>query len=297
MATLREIRRRIGGVKSTQKITRAMKMIAAVKMRRAQEAVVQARPYARELKKLLAQLAAVVDVKANPLFAVRPVEKVCIVVVTADRGMCGAFNSNIIRKTEQHVRSKYAAQHAAGNVHLICVGRKGYDYFKKNNYPIGNYHIGLFSGLVFEKAIGIATEGSEGFLGGTFDCVDVIYNEFKSVVQQHVVIERVLPLRPSDIEGSGVASSKQVDYIYEPSGEAIIAALVPKHLNFLFWHVLLESFASEMGARMTAMENATTNATDLIRELQLSYNKARQASITKELLEIVSGAEALKQAG
>ncbi len=304
MATLREIRSRIVGVKSTQKITKAMKMVSAAKLRRAQDAVISARPYARKMKELLRHLAGVVDVTANPLFAVRDLKHVAVVVVTADRGLCGAFNANIIRAAVNHIRTNYAELNAAGKVRLICVGRKGFDFFLKNNYHIANKHLGIFAGLNFGKAQRIVTEVVEGFLKADYDRVEIVYNEFKSIIQQRVIIDQMLPIPSQDVTSQSANPQSairnpqsQIDYIYEPSSAEIVAALVPKHLNFQLWRILLESNAAEQGARMTAMDNATTNASDLIHDLQLSYNKARQASITKELLEIVSGAEALKKAG
>ena len=309
MATLREIRRRISGVKSTQKITKAMKMVAAAKLRRSQDAVIAARPYARKMKELLQQLSGVVDVTAQPLFASREVKNVAIVVVTADRGLCGAFNANIIRSAAQHIRTRYPELQASGNVKLIVIGKKGHDFFLKNEYHIAEKHLGIFSSLNFSKAQEIAGEFVRRYLRGEYDRVEIIYNEFKSIVHQKLVIDQLLPIphaapqpsvkdasQPQLHDGSHAGGKSGIDYIYEPSVTEIIAALLPKHLNFAIWKVLLESNASEQGARMTAMDNATTNASDLIRELQLSYNNARQASITKELLEIVSGAEALKQA-
>ena len=308
MPTLREIRRRISGVKSTQKITKAMKMVAAAKLRRAQDAVISARPYARKMKELLQHLASVVDVTAHPLFAARELKNVAVIVVTADRGLCGAFNANIIRAAAAHVRMNYADMHAAGKVKLISVGKKGVDFFAKNNYHIASKHIGIFAGLNFSNAQAIVGEVVEGFLTGEYDRVEVVYNEFKSIMQQRVVIDQTLPIPSQEVNPQPKADAlaqkshiahhtSQVDYIYEPSSAEIISALVPKHLNFQVWRILLESNAAEQGARMTAMDNATTNASDLIHDLQLTYNKARQASITKELLEIVSGAEALQHAG
>jgi F-type H+-transporting ATPase subunit gamma len=198
-----------------------------------------------------------------------------------------------------HIRANYADLHAAGKVKLICVGRKGFDFFVKNNYEIVNKHVGIFAGLNFGTAQRIISEVVQNFLKGDYDHVEIVYNEFKSIIQQRLVIEQVIPIPAQDIVPSSQNPNpkSQVDYIYEPSSAEIVSALVPKHLNFQMWRVLLESNAAEQGARMTAMDNATTNASDLIRTLQLSYNKARQASITKELLEIVSGAEALKKAG
>lgn len=296
MATLREIRRRISGIKNTQKITKAMKMVAAAKLRRAQEAVVAARPYARKMKGILRHLARKVDVTAHPLFAEREVTSVALIVVTGDRGLCGAFNGNIIRTTATHIRKNYPALAAAGKVKLICIGKKGSDYFVKNHYAIIGKHIGIFSGLQFKRVQEIVAGVTQGYLRGEFGRVEIIYNEFKSIAQQRLIIEQMLPI-PSTEEPGDTAVMRRADYIYEPSGSDIIAGLVPRHLNFQIWRVLLESNAAEQGARMAAMDNATTNAAEFIETLQLSYNKARQASITKELLEIVSGAEALKKAG
>lgn len=292
MATLREIRRRIAGVKSTQKITKAMKMVAAAKLRRAQDAIISARPYARKMNELLQHLAGAVENATNPLLIPRPIERVLLVVVTADRGLCGAFNANIIKAGVTHMKTNYAELYKAGNLKLECVGKKGYDYFIKHDYKIISKHIGIYSSLNFSHARVIMEELVRGYLAGQFDRVEVIYNEFKYVTQQNIVVEQLIPI---PLEQPNLKS--QTDYIYEPSSAAIISSLVPKHLNFQMWRILLESNAAEQGARMTAMENATTNAQDLIRVLTLSYNKARQAAITKELLEIVSGAEALKKAG
>ena|SRR5258706_16422515 len=214
MATLREIRRRIGGVKSTQKITKAMKMVAAAKLRRAQDAVIAARPYAKRMKNLLQQLSAVVDVTANPLFAERPVTKTAIVVVTADRGLCGAFNSNIIRAAAAHIRTKYGEMNAAGNVKLIMVGRKGNDFFSKNNYTIAGKHLGIFAGLDFSHAQTVINEVVQGFLGGEYDRVEIVYNEFKSIIQQRVVIDQLLPIPSTEVSQSAKPQASQTDYIY-----------------------------------------------------------------------------------
>ncbi len=299
MATLREIRRRIGGVKSTQKITKAMKMVAAAKLRRAQDAVIAARPYARKMKELLQQLSGKVDLSAHPLFAARPVHSVALIVVTSDRGLCGAFNSSIIRTAAGHIRTDFADLQAAGKVRLVCVGRKGFDFFLKNRFDVREKYLGIFSALNFGHAQAIMDELVRGYRAGEVDRVEIVYNEFKSIAQQRITVETLLPI-PREALAPKQPVPKLVsliDYIYEPSSEAIVTELVPRHLHFQLWRILLESNAAEQGARMTAMDNATTNASDLIRTLQLSYNKARQASITKELLEIVSGAEALKQEG
>jgi F-type H+-transporting ATPase subunit gamma len=293
MATLRDIRRRIAGVKSTQKITKAMKMVAAAKMRRAQENIMQARPYARKIAGMLRDLTATVDPAAFPQLAQREINAVAIVVVTADRGMCGAFNSNVFKAAVAHIESNYKQLNAEGNVKLILVGKKGAEFFIKRGYSVYAKHIGVYQGLNFASAQTITREIVDGFMKGHFDKVEVVYNEFKNAAQQRLVVEQFLPVPP---EEKNQASHQKIDYIYEPTADLILTELVPKHLNFQMWRILLESNAAEQGARMTAMENASTNARDLIRVLELNYNKARQAAITKELLEIVSGAEALRQA-
>ncbi len=296
MATLRDIRNRISAVKSTQKITKAMKMVAAAKLRRAQEAMIAARPYAKTMKQLLQHLSTKVDVTASSYFVERPVKSVAVVVVTADRGLCGSFNANLIKTAVNHINKNYAELQAAGQVKVICVGRKSFDYFNKRNYKVVSKHTGIFAGMNFQTAKNIVKELLEGYEKGEFDKVEIIYNEFKTITQPRIATDQYLPIVAEEHNHQATVSKSQVDYIYEPSSESIMEALLPKHLNFQLWRVLLESNASEQGARMAAMDNATTNASELINALQLSYNKARQASITKELLEIVSGAEALKKA-
>ncbi len=299
MATLRDIRRRINGVKSTQKITKAMKMVAAARLRRAQENIVSARPYARKMREMLRDLIGAADISINPLLQSREVKNVAIVVVTSDRGLCGSFNSNIIKTTINYIEHTYKELNAAGGVKLYCVGRRGFVFCSKHGYAISGKKVLFFNTLNFSQTQEIARDLINGYLDGTFDKIEIVYNEFKSVVQQKIVIEEFLPIPAAQLdtrEGGPTAWSYSVDYIYEPSVSAIINSLIPKYLNFEIWRVLLESNAAEQGARMTAMDNATTNASEIISSLQLSYNKARQAAITKELLEIVSGAEALRKA-
>jgi len=272
-----------------------MKMVAAAKLRRAQEGIVSARPYARKISELLRHLVPHVDVTLNPLLVPREVSKLAIVVVTSDRGLCGAFNTNIIKATEQEVRSNKSGDE--NGLKMITIGKKGFDYFRKRDYELYSKHVGIFGDLEFNRARTIVAELTEGYLTGQFDKVVVIYNEFKSVIQQRIVVEQLLPIPPEEISAKEEKSLAQVEYIYEPSSDEIINALIPKHLNFQIWRILLESNAAEQGARMSAMDNATENARELLKELTLSFNNARQAAITKELLEIVSGAEALKKAG
>lgn len=299
MATLREIRRRISGVKSIQKITKAMKMVAAARLRRAQEGIVSARPYARKIRDLIAHLITEVDASINPLLQVRDVKRVLIVVVTSDRGLCGAFNANIIRAAVHHIQSRYQdLMEGEPRLRLVTVGKKGCEYFGKRNYELYSKYPGIFHDLDFGKARGIMGQLVTGYLAGEFDKVEVIYNEFKNVLQQRVVIEQLLPIPPEEIKQTSAGKTRSyVEYIYEPSSKAIVDQLLPKHLNFQMWRILLESNAAALGAQMSAMDNATENAKELITDLTLSYNKARQASITKELLEIVAGAEALRKAG
>lgn len=298
MATLREIRRRISGVKSIQKITKAMKMVAAARLRRAQEGILSARPYARKIKELTAHLVSEIDTSIHPLLLPREVKKTLLVVVTFDRGLCGAFNSNIIKTATSYVRDNFPAdKRVEHQIRLLCIGKKGNEFFSKRDYEIHSRHVGIFQHLEFMNAKAIMAGLVSGYLAGEFDKVDVIYNEFKNVLQQRIVIEQLLPIPSEQLtnEGPYVVRS-QVDYIYEPSLKEIIDDLLPRHLNFQMWRILLESNAAGLGAQMSAMDNATENAKELITDLTLSYNKARQASITKELLEIVAGAEALKKA-
>src|SRR5512140_2345797 len=254
MATLREVRRRIAGVKTTQKITRAMKMVATAKVRRAQTAVVSARPYARKLQELLGHLAPSIEPTPQSLVVPRPVAAVAIVVVTADRGLCGAFNPNVVRFVERHIASSYGAGATPTPVRLFCIGKKGADYFGRRGQTIIGRYTGVYDHLAFSRVREIATEIIAGYQRGDYDRVEVVYNEFKSIVQQRLTIEQFLPIQPP--AQAETTHTVPTDYIYEPSSQGIIEALVPKHLNFHLWRVVLESNAAEQGARMAAMENA-----------------------------------------
>ena len=289
MATLRDIRRRIKGVRNTQQITKAMKMVAAAKLRRAQENVINARPYARKISTMLSHLVTEDDIN-NPYIKEKEVHNVAIVIVTADRGLCGAFNANIIKETSRYIEEE--TKNGSIKTSVFCVGKKGFDFFNKRNYNIAGKSIGFFNTLKYESALLISEELIKMYLDGTFDKVVIIYNEFKSIIQQKIVTEQFLPVPIS--ENSPEENKTKPYYIYEPDQESIFNYLLPKHLKAQIWRILLESNAAELGARMTAMDNATTNARDLIRTLQIKYNKERQAAITKEILEIVSGANALK---
>jgi F-type H+-transporting ATPase subunit gamma len=285
MATLREIRRRINSIKSTQQITRAMKMVAAAKLRKAQDNIVAARPYAYKIEEMIRHLISQLEEIDEPLLAMRSPERMLLVVITSDRGLCGSFNSNIIKRTLRHMED-----HKDKEISLVCIGRKGYDFFRKRNFNIVEKYINIFNPLEYVTAREITGFLVSQYVKEQTDRIEIIYNEFKNAVQQNVVVEKYLPLSGEEFEGE----LKNVDYIYEPDRLVLLNALLPKHLNIQSWRILLESNAAEQGARMTAMENATENAGDLISELTLTYNKARQATITKEISEIVGGAEALR---
>lgn len=290
MATLKDIRTRIKGVKSTQQVTKAMKMVAAAKLRRAQESAVQARPYAAKLKEMLGSLSTKVDTSLNPMLSARDeVGRVLVVLITSDRGLCGAFNTNIIKVAQKVMTVDHADLHKSGKVDLICAGSKGYDFFRKRDYRILKGYPGVFQNLDFSVAKEIAEQASGMYLRGEVDKVVVVYNEFKSVLAPNLKSEVLLPITP---EGSGDEGGS--DYLYEPSPASIIDVLVPKHLNTQVWRMMLESNAAEQAARMAAMDSATENAKELLRLLNISYNRARQAAITTELSEIVAGAEALQ---
>ena len=278
-----DLRRRIRSVKNTQQITKAMKMVAAAKLRRAQERMMAARPYSAALRKVLASLSTRVDMSQHPLLAAREQEnKVLLLVVTADRGLCGAFNTNIIRAAQNAIADKGWA-----DVHLTTIGRKATDFFKRRPMP-KKHQTTLLQALAPEAIREIATSLATDFVSGEYDAVYVLYNEFQSIIAQRVALDRLLPLERPEVD----AAAPAIEYIFAPGPEEILSELLPKHIEFQLYRVLLESAASEQGARMTAMEAATKNASDMIGHLTLTYNRIRQASITKEIIEIVSGAAA-----
>ncbi|HFE65356.1 MAG TPA: ATP synthase F1 subunit gamma [Caldithrix sp.] len=287
MATLREIRRRIVSVKSTQQITKAMKMVASAKLRQAQEKIFAARPYSFQIDEIIRHLVATVEEPEDPLLEMRPAQRVLLVAVTADRGLCGAFNGNIIKQVLHQIEF-----HRDKEVSLVCIGRKGNDFFSKRNYQIRNRYVRIFDHLDFTKAQEITSFIVNEYRSRETDLVEFVYNEFKNAVQQNVVVEKYLPLTTKEFQGG----KTNVDYIYEPDKASLLTAMLPRHLNMQTWRILLESNASEQGARMTAMENATDNAEEMIHDLTLFYNRTRQAAITKEISEIVGGAEAMKSA-
>ncbi|HZZ86404.1 MAG TPA: ATP synthase F1 subunit gamma [Anaeromyxobacteraceae bacterium] len=292
MPNLRDIRKRIGSVKSTRQITKAMKMVAAAKLRRAQDAILKTRPYATLLERALAEVAAragaAAEKPAHPLLAPRTASKAEVVLVTSDRGLAGAFNSNVLRRTQRFM-TENADRYA--EVRVSTIGRKARDYFKSRRVTMQADYTGVHQHLRFEKAQEIAQELTARWLAGEVDAVFLCYNEFKSAISQNVVVRQLLPVEnPAPTE----AQATSIDFLYEPAREQLLADLLPRHISMQVWRALLESAASEHGARMTAMESATKNAEEMIGKLTLDYNRARQAYITKELMEIVSGAEALK---
>jgi len=290
MATLRDIKRRIVGVKNTQKITRVMKMIAAAKLRKARTNILNARPYTDKIASIVLKLPAEDDLSSNPFFAQRDVKNVAIVVVTADRGLCGSFNQNIIKETERYINKELKAEDI--KLQLFCAGKKGVDYFRKRDYEIIGADSGLFSSLEYNSALNIYNTIVPKFLDGAIDKVVLIYNSFVSIINQKLEIKQLLPITTES--GSEEKHNDDINYIYEPNRGYIFKYIIPKHLKAQLWRTLLESNAAELSARMTAMDNATNNADELIKSLNLTYNKERQAAITREILEIVSGANALK---
>jgi F-type H+-transporting ATPase subunit gamma len=300
MANVRDYRTRIRSVKSTQQITRAMKMVAAAKLRRAQDRILAARPYARKMLEVLSSLAARANPDKHPLLVRRPEEKVLVVVIAADKGLCGSFNTNIVNRARAVLDDLAASSGSTSRtIQVDIVGRKARDWFRRRQYPVRRVQVDLIRDVTLEDARGIATNLIEQFSSGAIDSVCLVYNEFKSVIQQRVVVEPLLPIPratfgPGAFEAADAVAPPPEDYIYEPDQEALFAALLPKHVMIQVHRVLLESAAAEHGARMTAMENATRNAGEMIDSLTLQMNKIRQASITKEILEVVSGAEALK---
>ena len=287
MATLRDIRRRIRSVQSTQKITRAMKLVAAAKLRRAQERITEARPYARKMAELLGSLVTRVDAEAHPLLARRTTGRRRLVIITADKGLCGAFNSNVLRAALQFLRAP-----GQTDVTLVVVGKKARDFYRRRQWTVKSEMLGVFDRLAYSHAQELAGELVRSYLAEEVDEVHLIYNEFRSVAVQRVKREQLLPIEKEGVTGDQAPAG---DYIYEPSADGILAALLPRHVITQVFRALMESVAGEHGARMTAMESATKNAKEMIDLLSIQYNKARQERITKELLDIVGGAEALRQ--
>ncbi|MDT7855902.1 ATP synthase F1 subunit gamma [Rubrivirga sp. S365] len=304
MASLRDIRTRIGSVKNTQQITRAMKMVAAAKLRRAQERIFSTRPYAFKIREMIGHLRQRLDVTSHPLFEARDeVEGALLIVVTSDRGLAGAFNTNILKVAEATIAERFAAQRDAGRLRIVAVGRKAHEYFGKRGFTLVGDFQGLFNDLRFPRAGQITDLAVEGYLAGEWDVVEVVYNEFKNTITQNRIAEQLLPIpaeafftpvmeEAADLD-TAAGEADEVEYIFEPSAEVLLERLIPEYLQYQLWRALLESNASEQGARMVAMDNATTNAGELLKDLKLTYNRARQAAITTEIIEISSGAEAM----
>jgi F-type H+-transporting ATPase subunit gamma len=289
---LKEVRNRIKSIQSTQQITKAMKMISAAKLRKAQEAIIQMRPYAKKLQEVLRNIVSDSDGNlGSGLSRERPVEKVLLIVITSDRTSCGAYNSNLIKLAKSTIKDNYASQHAKGNVQIWSMGKKGYENFLKNNYPVSDTYRDIFHHLSFKEVQACAQAAVQAFEEKTFDVVEIIYSEFKNAATQRFVAERFLPIRKI----ASKPGARKSDFIFEPAKEELIAELMPKILNTQLFKAALDASASEHGARMTAMDKATENANEILRSLRISYNRARQAAITTELTEIVSGAAALQE--
>jgi F-type H+-transporting ATPase subunit gamma len=289
MANLKEVRNRIVSVSSTQQITSAMKMVSAAKLRRAQDAVTQMRPYANKMREILENLSGSLDSSAGVFSTQRDVKNVLLIVVTSNRGLCGGFNSNVIKRALVATREEYAG----AKIHYLAIGKKGTDAFRKTNFACAYPEldtITLFDKLTYANVAPIAESIMKGFAEGAYDKVVLVYNQFKNAAVQITQAEQFLPVVAAKVEGKKAMSA---DYIFEPSQEEIVLDLIPRSLKTQLYKAVLDSVASEHGARMTAMHKATDNAQELIRALKISYNKARQAAITNEILEIVGGAEAL----
>lgn len=292
MATLRETRNRIVSIRNTSKITQAMRMVAAAKLRRAQDAITAARPYANQLQKILSNLAKAESDFVHPYFESREqINSIVLIVVSSDRGLCGAFNTNLLRAATHRIE-ELKKQNPEIKIGIVPVGRRAVSALSKQSHEILEKYNDVFLKLDFTTAMQISEQASDAFLAGRVDRVEVIYNEFVSVIRQEVRNMQLLPIAPSAAETKSEKESA-IDYIFEPTRADILDVLLPQYLNLQVWKALLDSNAAEQAARMMAMENATTNARDLITSLQLIYNRERQAAITKEMLEIVGGAEAL----
>jgi len=288
---LKEVRSRIKSVQSTQQITKAMKMVSAAKLRRAQDAIIQMRPYAQKLQEMLGNIVSSSEGEANmALAAERPVEKVLLIVLTSDRGLAGAFNSNLIKLAKSTIAERYAEQFKKGNVTIWNIGKKGYEHFQKLNYKADATYKDIFLDLRFETVQKASAAAMKAFADKEFDVVEIIYSQFKNAATQRYEVERFLPIPKAEKK----AGDKKADFIFDPSKEELINELMPKILNTQLYKAVLDSNASEHGARMTAMDKASENANEMLRNLRISYNRARQAAITTELTEIVAGAAALQ---
>jgi F-type H+-transporting ATPase subunit gamma len=294
MANLKEVRIRIASVQSTQQITKAMKMVSAAKLKRATNAIIQLRPYATKLKEILGNLSGSLEGSSSPFIQEREPNKVLIVVVSSNRGLAGAFNMNVIKATNNLIAEKYSEQYKNGNLSIVAIGKKSQDFYEKRNYKVIGNNNEVYTALTFENVTKITDSIMAGFEKGEYDKVELVYNRFKNAAVQILTTEQLLPLPKAAPEVAAVAvKASNIDYILEPSQEEIVEQLIPKSIKIQLYKAVLDSHASEHGARMTSMDKATENAGDLLKALKLSYNQARQAAITTELTEIVSGAAAL----
>jgi F-type H+-transporting ATPase subunit gamma len=305
MPNLRDIRNRIDSVENTKQVTRAMKMVAAAKLRRAQERIFQTRPYAYKISELINHLKEELDPTAHPFFE-EPEDTTgaLVIVLSGDRGLCGAFNSNVFKKAESVVEEDYAQLQKQGDLYMLCVGRKGHEHFEKRGYTLVGDYRGVFDDLKFRVAQNIVEDAVQGFENGIWSEVTLVYNEFKNTISQNRIAEPLLPIpeeqfmtpvMEEEMDSFDLPSNGQkIDYIFEPNASRLLDELVPRYLYYQVWRALLESNAAEQGARMVAMDNATSNAEELIDDLTLKYNRARQNAITMEILDITSGAEALE---
>jgi len=294
MANLKEVRNRIASVQSTQQITKAMKMVSAAKLKRATNAIIALRPYATKLKEILGNLSASLEGSSSPFIQEREPNKVLIVTVSSNRGLAGAFNMNVIKAANNLIADNYSEQLKNGNVSIISIGKKTQDFYEKRNYNVIGNNNEVYSALTFENVTKITDAIMAGFIKGDFDKVELVYNRFKNAAVQIITSEQLLPLpKAEEIDTKTEKKTINVDYILEPSQEEIVEQLIPKSIKIQLYKAVLDSHASEHGARMTSMDKATENAGELLKALKLSYNQARQAAITTELTEIVSGAAAL----
>jgi F-type H+-transporting ATPase subunit gamma len=297
MANLRDIRNRISSIENTQQITKAMKMVAAAKLRKAQQRMVATRPYAKKMQSVVGRLVSGAGADNELLRVPDETDTILMIVVGSDKGLCGGFNNNLFKVVEKSIEDHYEEYNVSGKLHLVTVGRKAEAYFKKRNYNVIEWHSGFFDNLTYESTSDIMEMATAKFADGTYDKVLLAFNEFKSVIVQNRLIEEVLPVdaqKLSDPDENGANNHQVIDYIYEPDASTILDEILPVYLNVQLWRAVLESNASEQGARMAAMDNATENAKELKDELKLKYNQARQSAITTEISEIVSGAAALE---
>jgi len=296
MANLRDIRNRISSIENTQQITKAMKMVAAAKLRKAQQRIIVTRPYAKKMRNVVSRLIKGAD-SDNPILRnPEEIDSVLIIVVGSDRGLCGGFNNNLFKLVEQRINEDFSDYLDGNKLDLITIGRKADGFFKKRKYNVVDSYVGFFDDLNYETTSSIMNETTEKFIKGEYDKVLVAFNEFKSVISQNRLVNEILPLKTDQFEEENSSNLNEIDYIYEPDDKAILDELLPVHLNMQLWRAVLESNASEQGARMTAMDSATENAKEIKDELKLKYNQARQSAITTEISEIVSGAAALEDA-